>query len=135
VSMSNLLILPLPPSNNQLRIPTNRGGFVSLIKSQECRDWEEICGVKWLEYSRANRGFWSKDTPTKTLQFKYNMEIFLKDYRKDISNFEKAILDFLKGKLFTDDHFVKLNLKMPVLADPNKKGYVVIDCNPDIFRV
>ena len=54
---------------------------------------------------------------------------------KDISNFEKAILDFLKGKLFTDDHFVKLNLKMPVLADPQKKGYVVIDTNPDIFRV
>ena len=106
-----------------------------MFEPAEYTNWKAICEVKWLQYSRANRGFWSKDTPTKTLQFQYNMEIFLKDYRKDISNFEKAILDFLKGKLFTDDHFVKLNLKMPVLADPQKKGYVVIDTNPDIFRV
>lgn len=112
------LTLPLPPTDNQLRIPVQRGRSVQLVKSPAYRAWEHAAGAVWCEYT----GFWDDrqcgfmyvPTYEKQLQLKY--ELHLADKRKDCSNFTKALHDFLKGRLWTDDKWVSLSLITPVVV-------------------
>ena len=128
--MNTILTLPIPPSNNQLRIPINRGNHPELIKSQSYRDWETLAHYKFVSFR--NKFGVVIDTASYNLQYQYKVRIFVKDKRKDISNFDKAILDFMKGRVFTDDKWVSLSIQMPVLVD-SKNPRVEIDLNPEIF--
>jgi len=113
-----ILTLPLPPTDNQLRIPVRRGRSGQLIKSQIYRAWEHKAQIAWRQHCEWRNfcgiGFIYAPTYEKQLQFKY--ELHLSDKRKDCSNFTKALQDFLKGKLWTDDKWVSLSLITPVVV-------------------
>lgn len=125
------IVLPLPPTDNRLRMPVARGRKVSLIKTPEYRAWSESAAIDWEIWQRDNPGF-QPFTPDKNRQHEFTYQLFLKDWRTDIFNYNKAIADFLGGnketaRLFTDDHYVALRLILPVKVD---KGNPRVEISP-----
>ncbi len=113
----NRLILPLPPTDNRLRIPARN----RLIKSPEYREWGEQAHRHWLNWQRQNPNF-KPYNPSKKEQMEFEYQVFLPNWKSDIFNYNKAIADFLGGnkdtpRLFLDDHYVSLSLVLPVTVD------------------
>lgn len=127
----NKLVLPLPPTDNRLRMPVKRGRIVQLIKTNEYRDWGEQAHRHWQNWLSQHPRF-TPYSPTKTEQLEFEYQLFLPNWRCDIFNFNKAIADFLGGnkeqpRLFADDHFIALRLLLPVEVDAK---YPRLELNP-----
>jgi len=111
------IILPIPPTDNSLRIPA-RG---RLVKSKVYREWNENAEIYWLQWIRSHPDF-VPYAPTKQRQMEFQYCLYLPSWRSDINNYVKALNDFLGGnkttpRLFEDDHFVSLRLILPVEVD------------------
>lgn len=115
------LILPLSPTDNRLKMPVIRNRKPFLIKTTEYRDWDKKAAIEWELWQRQNPTF-KPHEPSQSSQMQFNYSLFLPDWRTDISNYGKALSDFLGGnkkiaRLFTDDHYVYLCLTLPVTVD------------------
>jgi crossover junction endodeoxyribonuclease RusA len=83
-------LLPLPPSVNAAYRAISRGRIVTVIKSQQYREWEKEA-ARALEIQ-----FINKPTMKGRLSVEYRFE-FPDKRRRDIGNFEKALSDFLEA--------------------------------------
>ena len=105
------IVLPLPPTDNRRLIWSPR--MKRFISSKEYRNWVKRCDLIFSSKYK----ILEMDDPTYGFQIQYVYKIFLPDKRTDIGNYSKAIKDFLKGRLYTDDHWVDLALDLPVQID------------------
>jgi Holliday junction resolvase RusA-like endonuclease len=124
-SLNMFLIIPLPPTDNQLRIPS-RG---RLVKSKAYRDWETCADIyfnKFKKELKLNNKYIKLDEPSYEAQYRYKIKLNLSDKRKDISNFSKALKDWLKGKIYIEDKWVDLEIQLPVIVDRNTKIYTIL---------
>jgi Holliday junction resolvase RusA-like endonuclease len=130
-----IIALPLPPTDNFLRQPVIRAGrsrassalnirssygrqHVEMILTGQYRKWKEKCSRKWdKSYMHIPMLY-----PTYENQISIKYKIIMDSKRKDISNFEKAIKDFLSKRLYPDDKWVKMDLILPVTVDKDKAG-------------
>lgn len=106
------IILPLPPTDNRLRVSARYSG--RLVNTSQYRSWLSKSEELWFwKYSHCI-------TPLQAdfaHQVKIPYQLFLKDKRSDISNYEKATKDFLTKRLYDDDKWVSLDLQLPVEID------------------
>jgi len=123
------LTLPLPPTDNQLRIPV-RG---RLIKSSEYRVWEAIAQNEWRKFERFTN--YVPLEPSYNQQMKFIMVLHLATQRRDISNFTKALKDFLTGRLYKSDKWVIMEPELPVNVTPGIDEVVEIHTTPVIYTV
>ena len=114
-----ILTLPLPPTDNNLRVPTARGGKAGMVKSKVYRDLEQQADIAWTNHGLYNKImiFWQPDKPTFEAQHVYQIKIFMASKRTDISNFTKALKDWCKGNVYTEDKWVDFHIQMPVQID------------------
>ncbi len=114
-----ILTLPLPPTDNNLRIPTARGGKAGMVKSKVYRYWENQCHCEWFKFQEKllDNQKWQLDVPTFERQHVYQIKIFMASKRTDISNFTKALKDWCKGNVYTEDKWVDFHIQMPVQID------------------
>lgn len=133
------LVLPLPPTDNELRIPVlvkakGRRGFApQIIKSPEYRDWEEEAEKVWKEWVKMVLGDGipvTIDEPSDKIRFEYNYFLYKKSNNADDQNYEKSLRDFLSGKLYTDDRYVKLNLVHSRVEIDKENPRISLDVNP-----
>lgn len=115
------ITLPIPPTDNRLKMPIIRDRKPLLIKTSEYRDWDKKAQVHWRKWQRENAAFQPYE-PTQGNQLEFAYSLFLPSWRTDIFNYNKAIADFLGGnktnaRLFTDDHYISLRLLLPVKVD------------------
>ena len=92
------VILPVPPSTNNLYVNGKRGRF----KSQRYKEWE-IEAMDWLRQQKSN-----------VVIGAYSMEIKLPEMiRGDIGNREKAISDLLvaEGSIPDDKHAWRISIE------------------------
>lgn len=120
----SLIRLPIPPTDNQLRIPV-RG---RLIKSAEYRAWEELA-----TYTIGSGLPKEMYHPTYERQMRFNIALCLADKRRDISNFTKACKDYLTGRLWDSDKWVDLHIELPVLVVSGRYEEIVVDTTPTIY--
>ena len=132
------ITLPLPPTDNRLRMPVKRGKNAQLVKTSEYRQWGQDAAIAWEEWARLND--WRLlYLPTEEQQLEFKYQLFLPNRRTDIGNYTKAIADFLGGnkteaqRLFSDDHWIVLRLAAPVTLD-KANPRVEIDPVPSILR-
>jgi Holliday junction resolvase RusA-like endonuclease len=131
----NDIVLPLPPTDNRLRMPVLRGKKAFIIKTNEYREWGEQAHRHWQNWKRQNPKFKPYD-PKQNEQLQFTYRLFLPSWRTDIFNYNKAIADFLGGgetkRLFTDDHYISLHLLLPVTVD-KEHPRVEVCPNPTVF--
>lgn len=122
------LVLPLPPTDNYLRMPVVFRGRASLILTKEYRAWKKQLEVLWLQWTRANSDFQLyKVSADFFLKFEY--QIFLASWTKDAQNHEKALRDGLEGLLFVNDRYVYIQAQGRPEID-KKDPRIVLDPNP-----
>jgi hypothetical protein len=132
------LILPLPPTDNNCRIPIINRGKPELIKSKEYRDWGQKAELAWLQYIKQLQadGFVfdlnNLDEPSDKIRCEYNYYLFKKSNNADDQTYEKATKDFLSGKLYTDDRYVKLNLVHSQVEVDKNNPRIEIDIKPKL---
>lgn len=118
------LILPLPPTDNNLRSIATYLRPVQLVKTSVYRSWEKKATEAFLS--------WQKDggdtflDPSYQNQIKIPYSLILSNKRSDISNYEKALKDFLSKKIYKDDKWIKLDLNMPVIVNKSENEPQVI---------
>ena len=112
--MSRCLKLPAPPSANRLFVNRKHGQWRA--KGREYKAWQEE--AMWL-YKQAHKG--------EPLRLKhYMLEVRARlTWRRDFSNIEKALNDFLQltGEIEDDRYMVKLDME---LTDQVQEGHVLI---------
>jgi len=115
-----MVILPLPPTDNNLRLPKRgKGRFAQMYQTSVYTQWKEIAGYIWDEFASFNKLSCPVFAPCLEEQFSFTYKLFKASDRADSQNFEKALRDFLSGRLYTDDRHVVLSLEMPVALDPS----------------
>lgn len=103
--------LPLPPTDNRrLIFAFNLRRFIS---SPEYKTWLIKASHEWDRQVKQ----YHLDDPKWDAQYSYEYSIYLPNRRSDVTNYTKALKDFLKDRLYTDDKWVDLKLEMPVLLD------------------
>lgn len=147
-----ILTLPLPPTDNSTRIPilTSCAPYLAnvqgkkkmvnvrpqVINSQAYRDWKKEAEKAWQAFlTDLNTTYcqdWQIDNANKYNQYEYSYQLFKADDRKDSQNFEKALRDFLSGRVYTDDRNVKLDLQMPVEID-KLNPRIELNLEPQIY--
>lgn len=122
--------LPLPPTDNRRLMPNRQG---RLILTTEYRKWKLTSEDLFYEQ---RSGLFKKNAPVPFFEPSYDDQLCidysltLPDKRTDIGNYEKALKDFYKGKIYKDDKWVKFNLILPVKVDkenPNATIYIWIE--------
>lgn len=126
------LVLPLPPTDNRLRMPVKFKGHVRLILTPEYRDWKKELELIWLQWAEENRDFKPyKVSANFFLCFGY--KIFLGSWAKDAQNHEKAMRDGLEGMLYTNDRYVYIQaVGKPEIDKLNPR--IVLDPNPCLLE-
>ena len=96
------LILPLPPTDNQLRMPCIRKRRAILVPTPAYCDWKEKCKdlCQNLPYYE----------PSLESQLLFQYWLYKPNDRSDSQNYEKALRDLLTGKLYKDDKHIILSL-------------------------
>lgn len=121
-----ILTLTLPPTDNQLRGVMNG----TMLKTRQYREWENTAAMEFLQYKQLTKVY----NPTYEKQMRFKMKLNLSNKRRDISNFTKAIKDFLTSRLWIDDKWVDLDIQMPVIVDPKLLYETVeIETVPQIY--
>ncbi len=107
------LILPLPPTDNRRLMPYIIGRGPRLLPTSEFNAWKVKANMVWQAYKLQCY----KDgiqlelvEPSLSMQYIYKYKLFKKDDRTDDQNFEKALKDFLEGRVYKDDRHVRLEL-------------------------
>jgi len=131
-SAMKMLILPLPPTDNRLRMPA-RG---RLVKTPEYRQWVKDADVEWKLWRRSHPRF-TPYRPCKSKQMEFQFYLHLPSWRTDLGNYTKALADFLGGnknekRLFTDDHYISMRLILPVETDKDNPRVEVCPF-PDVY--
>ncbi len=117
-----ILKVPLPPTDNNLRIPIIANGRPKIISSTEYVKWKVKVDKIWLRFVydlKVNGKRWKLDNPTYEEQLTYKYKLYVDNKCKDIQNFEKALKDFMSKRVYKDDKWVKIDLQLPVEVDPN----------------
>jgi Holliday junction resolvase RusA-like endonuclease len=109
------IILPLPPTDNNLRLPKVVKRRAQLCPTKDYLSWKKKALEEWNGYAASMKLPFYEPSFEQQLCFDY--WLFKANNRTDSQNFEKALRDFLTGKLYTDDKHVVLRLKMPVRVD------------------
>lgn len=136
-----ILTLPLPPTDNTLKKPSILRGKPNLYPTQEYNLWKKQAEKAWLlfvlEVEKTLGQHWQIDVPSKYNQYEYSYRLYKADDRKDSQNFEKALRDFLSGRVYVDDRHVKLDLVMPVEIDKHNPRIEIDFCpeNPKIYSI
>lgn len=144
------LILPLPPTDNNLRIPILKKctAYYSkqlkmyvnfrpeIIKSEDYRNWEKLAEKAWSDWiNQLKRDGYiideeQLDKPTDKIRHEYNYFLFKKSNNADDATYHKALADFLTGRLYKDDRFVKLNLVHSQVQVDKDNPRIEIDVMP-----
>lgn len=109
------LVLPLPPSTNNLFVNGKRGRF----KSQKYKDWEEDAGLYLMQ---------QKEWKSQKVIGPYELEILVSQkMRGDISNRIKAVEDMLVSIEATSDDSNAQRVSIERSADvPEHDCYVTV---------
>ena len=123
------LILTAPPSANTMRSAFVVNGHVKQVKSPAYTKWLKLAGKELLE-EKAKSRFSTRMPPPP-----YEISIYVGEcnIRRDLDNFNKPILDFLKTQGLIEDDSVKFVHSVLVQKSPfaSEKGKVRI--NIDYF--
>lgn len=90
----------------------------------------------WETLSDMHENLYPKELyrPSYEQQMRFRMELRLENKRRDISNFTKALKDYLTGKLWVSDKWVDLEIQLPVIVITGQKEQVIIQTTPTIYR-
>jgi Holliday junction resolvase RusA-like endonuclease len=92
--------------------------------------WKRKAEDEWEVYAKSvSLPFFE---PTFNTQYCFQYWLFKANNRTDSQNFEKALRDFLTGKLYTDDKHVVIRLKLPVRVDRDRPR-IELELTPKIY--
>ena len=156
------LTLPLPPTDNNCRLPRVVKGKANMFPSKAYTEWKQLAELEWQVFLSSaiinNRkdirhqltlvrcrslATQADDEITPYLlplyrpdirnQYCFDYRVYKDSDRTDNMNRGKPLQDFFHGKLYHDDRHVKLNLLLPVSIDKANPRIEICLC-PTIYH-
>lgn len=138
------LILPLPPTDNNCRLPRVVKGKANMFPSKAYTKWKQLAELEWQVFLSSAIINNRKDNeitpyllplykPDIRNQYCFDYRVYKDSDRTDNMNRGKPLQDFFHGKLYHDDRHVKLNLLLPVSIDKTSPRIEICLC-PTIYH-